>query len=121
MGDEKPRADYSGRRMELCIKECPADIAAAFIEYSRKCWYGKQWVALKALLMAAENEENWKYIADRVNAMQMTVDRHDMILSRVNVKLEDKPAAKPETENEKKGPKTFAKARQETEGENAQL
>jgi hypothetical protein len=113
MEGEKPRADYSGRRMELCIKECPAEVASAFIEYARKCWYGKQWVALKALLMAAENEENWKFMADKVNGLQAAVDKHEIILSRVHVKLE--PEAADESEKEKKGPKTFARARAESE------
>jgi len=114
------RADYSGRRMELSIKECPSDIAMRFIEFARTRWHGKQWVALKALLDSVETEENWKLTFDRLQYLQGMVEKHEIILSKVNVKIE---AAAPEEEKKEppKMPKTFGGAKKQAEGEHAQL
>lgn len=118
----QPPAEYSGRRMELSIKECPSEIAMAFIEFARKKWHGKQWVALKDLMQMAENDEVKTVLFQRLGVLEAYVEKHETILSTVQVMpRQEKEEKAPEQRPADKVPRTFARAaREHQEGETCQ-
>lgn len=92
MGDDQ--VVYSGKRMDLCIKECPPDIAYAFIEFARNNWHGKQWVALKDLLRMWNEEDRLNRMNEELMALRRKVENHEDFLSHIKLVPSGKKKAK---------------------------
>ena len=104
---KEPNVLYSRQRMDLIIKECPADIAYEFFRFAEKKWGKKQWVALKDLLQIERQQSVLMDMAGRMGALEEMVQAHENLLSHVNIKIEESPKAVAEEKPVDKKPRTF--------------
>ena len=109
--DETPLIEtnvlYDRKRMDLVIKECPANIAKDFFDFAAGKWNKKQWVALQDLLQIARAHQSMMEMSERVDALESVVASHEAVLSHVTISI---PAPQKEEVEEKpadKKPRTF--------------
>ena len=101
-----PNVLYSRERMDLVIKECPANIAYDFFRFAESKWNKKQWVALQDLLQIARREQQLLELNERIGAVEQAVGVHDILLSRTTLTIKPPETAEEEKPADKK-PRTF--------------